>query len=304
MRTPSARLICASAVLGVGAAAHADVIYQNNFDSGIAGEAWSTQTVGSIAAPWGSFLGRFGRETATLTLGRGSGGGGDGGGDGSGGGNGGGGGADNAPGVSPVDGRRPIGNPRGGGGLSTSNFGGDRDQNGFWKTATRPVFGGGGGGDGGDGGGNGGGGDPGVGAGSYSVFFDLYLFDTWDGYDGTYGVDRFKVAVNGTVLFSEVLETFEPWENDLGGWTRPGSHAYNPQFRDLIYYGLEVRFDVAEPGELLVIDFIGETSQSIGDESWGIDNVSVVQRSGRAVPAAPTAMVVLGGLMMGARRRR
>lgn len=301
MRTQSARSTCAAVLLGLsGSLAHADVVYQNNFDSGIAGDVWSTQTVGSLAAPWGTFLGRFGRETATLTLGRGTGGGGDGGG---GGGNGGGG-ADTTPGVSPIGGRRPIDNPRGRGpGLSTSGFGGDRDQDGFWITATRPAFGGGGGG-GGDGGNGGGGTDPGVGAGQYSLFFDLYLFDTWDGYDGTFGVDRFKVAVNGEVLFSEVLETFEPWENELGGWTQPGRHGYNPQFKDLIYYGLEVRFTVADPGELLVIDFIGETSQSIGDESWGIDNVSVVRTSGRAVPAGPTSLVLLGGLMMGARRRR
>lgn len=312
MGTPSGQLIRVVALLGLsGSLAQADVIYQNNFDSGIAGEAWSTQTVGSIAAPWGTFLGRFGQETATLTLGRNAGGGGDGGGGGGGGGGDGSGGATNNSGVSTLGGRRPIGNARWGGplGLGHNGAAGARDGNGFWKTGIRPALGGGGGGDdGGDGGGGGGGGgggtDPGVGSGEYSVFFDLYLFDTWDGYDATYGVDRFRVAINGVEAFNEVFSNFKPFENRLTGYTLAGRDAYDTRYKDVIYYGLEIRFTITEPSELLVIDFIGGTNQSIGDESWGLDNVSVVQRSGRMVPSGPTGMVLLGGLLVGGRRRR
>ncbi len=118
-------------------------------------------------------------------------------------------------------------------------------------------------------------------------------------------MDRFKVNVNGREYFNEALETFEPWENTLGGWTLPGGHAYNTQYRDLTYAGLEIRFDIAAAGQLLEIDFIGATNQSIGDESWGLDNVRVEWRSGgRAVPTAPTGAVVLAGLLAGSRRRR
>lgn len=273
---------------GAGGMAHADVVYQNGFESGTAGAEWSNQKVSTIASPWGTFLGNFGQETVRLTLG----GGGDDGSGGNPGGGGGGSGGTNGPVIGGGLVGRPIGAARGGGGA-----GGLPSQKSgiLWYS---------GGNDGGNGGG-GGGGDPGVGAGSYSLFFDLHLFDTWDGLDGTFGVDRFKVAVNGREYFNEVLETFEPWENALGGWTMPGNHAYNPQYRDLTYANLEIRFDIATAGQLLEIDFIGAANQNIYDEAWGLDNVRVEFRgSGRAVPAAPTGAVVLGGLLAAARRRR
>lgn len=287
MNQPShRRRMLVVALLGAcGGMAQADVIYQNNFNSGVAGAEWSSQKVSTIASPWGTFLGNFGQETVRLTLGRGSD-------DGSGGNPGGGGEPGGSSGPVVVGGvaDRPISIARGGGpGLGNVNF---------LKTGTIWYSGG-------PDHGGGGGGDPGVGAGAYSVFFDLHLFDTWDGWDRTYGVDRFKVAVNGHEYFNEVLETFEPWENALGGWTIPGNHAYDPRYRDLTYAGLEVRFNVATAGQLLEIDFIGATSQSIFDESWGLDNVRVVYHdAGRSVPTAPTGAVVLAGLLGAARRRR
>jgi len=285
----SRRRMLVVALLGTcGGMAQAGVIYQNGFESGVAGAEWSNRKVSTIASPWGTFLGNFGQETVRLTLGRGSD-------DGSGGNPGGGGepGGTSGPVVSGGLVGRPISTGRGGvpgmGNVSLLASGM------LWYS----------GGPGSGGGGGGGGGDPGVGAGSYSLFFDLHLFDTWDGWDPTFGVDRFKVAVNGREYFNQVLETFEPWENSLGGWTIPGNHAYNPHYRDLTYAGLEVRFDIATAGQLLEIDFIGAANQNIFDEAWGLDNVRVVYHdAGRAVPTAPTGAVVLGGLLMAARRRR
>ena len=293
MRHAVARL-SVLAMLGMcGSMAAADPVYQNNFNNGVAGAEWSSQKVSAIASPWGSFLGNFGQETVRLTLGQGSGGSGGNGGE-PGGGNGGGGTLPSVGGVltpQPVNGSRSNPFPWG--------------QLGSTLQKTGVVYLGGGDSGGGGGGGGGGNPNPGMATGNYSVFFDLYLFDTWDGLDSTFGVDRFKVAVNGTVLFNEVLETFEPWENRLGGWELPGSHAYSTQFRDLTYRQLEVRFAISDPGLPLTIDFIGAQNQPIWDESWGIDNVSVVYRDGgRAVPTGPTALVLLGGLLAGGRRRR
>lgn len=276
-------------VLLSGGVAAADVIYQNDFTSG-AGVEWSDRTVGTVNAPFGTFLGNFGQGTVRLTLGQlvddGSGGdepGGDGVGSGVNG------------GVAHSDtSARGGGN---GGGLGMGNF----------PTATRPFFGsGGGGGNGGDDGG-GGGTDPGVGAGSYTLIFDLYLFDSWDGRDPTYGVDRFKVKANGTTIFNEALETFEPWENWWSAWVQAGTAAYDPAYKDIIVPEIRLNFTVTNPGELLTIDFISEQNQSILDESWGVDNVRVIHntgRSGAAVPAAPTAALLLGGLLGASRRRR
>ena len=261
---------CAT-VLGVcGGIAHADVVYQSAFHTGMAGSEWSNQKIDTIAEPWNSFLGNFGQETVTLTLGRGT--------------------VDSGGGNPGLDGVTGVVSP---GPIGSNRSGGDGR---FLKTAARPVTGG----------GNGGQPNPGVDAGAYSLVFDLYLFDSWDGYDPTYGVDRFKVAVNGVILFDEVFRTFAPWESSLSeGWVIPGSHAYDTRYRDVIYPELEIRFTVNNPGELLVIDFIGAANQPIWDESWGLDNVRVVHHGdGRAVPAAPTALALVGGLLIGSRRRR
>lgn len=297
-------LVAAAAMLGVcGTATLADVVYQNSFDSGVAGDEWSNQKVSTIASPWGTFLGNFGQETVRLTLGRGSGNG-SGGGDGGsgGGGKGGGGSPGGSNGVGSAVNGRPVHTARGGWpGLGGSGLLG----HGVFYYTGGPGKGGGDGGNGSGGDGGGGGGDPGVVAGSYSLFFDLHLFDTWDGLDRTYGVDRFIVQINGQEYFNEVLETFEPWENRLGGWKIQGNHGYNTNYRDISYEALEIRFDIANAGELLEIDFIGATNQSILDESWGLDNVRVVYNGpGRMIPAAPTAAALLGGLLAGARRRR
>ncbi|MEM9374099.1 MAG: hypothetical protein AAGA55_10695, partial [Planctomycetota bacterium] len=154
-----------------------------------------------------------------------------------------------------------------------------------------------------DGGGNDGGSNPEPGI--YNLTFDLYLFDSWDGLDRTYGEDRFRVAVNDETLFDQPLETFEPWENELAGWTRPDENIYAGWAQDLIYRDISIDFTFDGSGPL-VIDFISEQNQILVDESWGIDNVRITQSSVRtqAVPAAPTAALMLGGIGALARRRR
>lgn len=300
-------------VLGAsGTLAGADVIYVNNFNSGVAGSEWSSQKVTATnSTHFGTFLGNFGQQTVRLTIDQPavSGGGDDGSGGGDsgsgGGGSGGGSGVVGGSTAGPISGNRS--GQRGGG------LGG-----GLHRFQSRPIFGGGGGGGGGDGGGggsdggdNGGGGDGGGGQPgeprSYTLKFDLYLFDSWDGYDPTYGVDRFIVNVNGVAMFSEVLETFDPRENRLTGWSKAGSDAFDTRYPDILYRNLTVSFTMSDPAQAIVIDFVGATTQVMGDESWGLDNVYVVANStsrSNAVPAAPTALVALGGLLAGSRRRR
>lgn len=303
-RVPACLVIAACAGL-----AHADVIYQNTFDAGAAGSEWSHNKVDTLAGAWGSFLGNFGQETVRLTLGRadGSEGGGGDGGDGEGGS----GSGDSSTGSPLSPEPRPI--ARGGyrfPGLDTKKIRpGASKLDGFWQGGGGQGGGGSGGGNGGgEGGGEGGGGgqpDPGVRDGHYALIFDLYLFDSWDGADRTYGTDRFQVAVNGQLLFDEVLTTFSPANNELDGWVTMGRDAYSTQYKDVMYPQLEILFTVEQAGELLAIDFIGGTNQPIHDESWGIDNVRVEYRGGgRTVPGAPTGVVMLGGLVIAARRRR
>lgn len=281
------KLLAMAGALASGGAAFADVVYEANFESGVVGTEWSDTAVGSEGGPFGTYLGNFGAGTVTLTLG---------GDDGSGGGNPGGpGNVSNNGGVRPQPGHRGGGNPGGGA----------RGTGGGLKPLADAILDLGAG----SGGGNGGGGNPGggLGAGFYNITFDLYLFDSWDGRDPIHGVDRFVVIANGTKVFDEALETFEPHENWYGGWETAGSAAYSDSYRDLIYRAVSLNFTVAEEGAV-TIDFISKQNQDILDESWGLDNVRVTRSTVRAasvpVPAGPTTLVLVGGLLCGARRRR
>jgi hypothetical protein len=185
--------LCAPVLLAAaGSLAQADTIYSNSFDTAPTGGEWSKTTASTTVSPFGSFLGRFERETVTLTLGSidppgGGGGGGD---------NGGGGGGDSG-GIVGGGTHSPIDNFRDGRG---GGLGG-----GFHAFKSRPI-------------------SPvavgvvvmaagttvgeattaAAGRGTTSwprartrLTFDLYLFDTWDGRDPTFGTDSFKVNVNG-----------------------------------------------------------------------------------------------------------
>jgi hypothetical protein len=134
---------------------------------------------------------------------------------------------------------------------------------------------------------------------AYSMIFDLYLIDSWDGSNPTWGQDRFNVKVGSAVAFSELLD------NQMNS---PHSTFRNPDVvdylafgnrdadRDAIYRGLTI--DFVANGETTVLSFYGSGLQGKNDESWGIDNLSVA-----AVPTPATA-TLLGGVALFATRRR
>jgi len=266
-----------------GGGAGADVIYETGFERGAVGTEWSHTARSELGGEFTSFLGRFESGAVRLTLGE----------------NGTGPGGPVSGGTTGDGSAQPTGVSRGGGvGGGPRGGGGLADlANPLTTFDVRPKAGG------GDGGGNGGGNSftPGV----YNLTFDLYLFDSWDGLDRQFGEDRFEVVANGTTIFDEALETFEPWENALGGWTRPEENVFAGWARDLIYREISLDFSLDEAGTI-VIDFIGKQNQALIDESWGIDNVRILAGEGRgaAVPAAPGVAVILGGLAGLSRRRR
>ncbi len=111
---------------------------------------------------------------------------------------------------------------------------------------------------------------------TYSVQFDWYGIDSWEGneLDQTYGPDRFNVAVNGTSIFSNTFS----WE-----WSYPASYTaaadevgylgFGAGYKDAIYRKVSMTF--VATGSVSYIDFYGDGLQSMDDESWGIDNLTV-----------------------------
>ncbi|MGE3107411.1 MAG: hypothetical protein AB7G11_00835 [Phycisphaerales bacterium] len=130
--------------------------------------------------------------------------------------------------------------------------------------------------------------------------FHLYIIDSWDGSETTYGPDHFGIRVGSSLLFDETFanqHTFQTYDHDPNvGRAHLG---FDERWMDSIYY-MALPFDTASPTISLQFFAYG-LHGAVADESWGIDNVrlSVVP-----VPAPGAAGL---GLIAGAaafRRRR
>ena len=114
-------------------------------------------------------------------------------------------------------------------------------------------------------------------------------------------------AVNGVPRFSEFLhsssypEGFNFREPD----ETPADNAYDARWEDSIYRNITVLFDLDEEVDALDIDFIGNTSQDLADESWGLDNIMIEQVSSfRTVPVPVPGTVAIFGMGLGLVGRR
>ncbi len=270
-----------------------DVIYQQDFENwNNADGMWSSSTKATLGGPYTSILGRFGASTVTLDVIASN--------------------ANNGGDNTGGSGSNPFN-------ITVNEFANNRNRVPYLDQ-------GGGGGAGGDvdptytGGPSldlgqairDQGGDPMFGPGTYAVRFDLMLFDSWDGNSAPYGPDSFMVAVNGQTLFNEKLysSAYGTGLNFRDPDEKPVENAYNARWEDSIYRDIEVLVELTEATDLLSIDFIGQTTQSINDESWGLDNVRIEQLSmvrsmmAPEVPVPGTLMVLGSGVGLLARRRR
>ncbi len=146
------------------------------------------------------------------------------------------------------------------------------------------------------GGGGGGGGQP------YTLSFDFYCLDSWDGNSTTIGPDLFEVYINNTNYFSYTFTNNGP------GYTQsypvlptigPSLLAFNAMDKDSIYRNITIPFSVGTATSI-AIKWQSTGLQGIQDESWGIDNVSV---NYNAPTPGSLALLGLGGLTLARRRR-
>ena len=143
--------------------------------------------------------------------------------------------------------------------------------------------------------------------------FDLYLIRSWDGssagttYD--YGNDAFRVSVGGgPVLLDKTFsngnpagQSFGPLSNNPAftgaaetyslGYVFVDGIQHTSQVMDSVY---RLSFAFTHDTDQLTLNFSGYGLQSLGDESWGLDNVrvSAVPEPG-AVPMLAVGMLAL-----------
>ena len=142
----------------------------------------------------------------------------------------------------------------------------------------------------------------GMGAGTHNVnlTFDFYAIDSWDGENFTWGWDYFNIS--GDYNNSWTVDSFGFGNAFSFPFTvsQTGSFGFNPTWNDDIYRNISIDFQVT--GDALTLNFFGSGLQVIGDESWGLDNVSVTTTD---VPEPSTiALLTLGLGALGIRRRR
>jgi hypothetical protein len=161
----------------------------------------------------------------------------------------------------------------------------------------RPMSGDQGGGDGGGGGGGGGTGSP-----SWyeiSVAFDFYCIDSWDGNENVYGPDAFRMSVNGQRIFRSTFSNHPTVPDNFPEDPVLVNYGFG-RWRDSIYRQITATYQTYG-GDQMVIRWGDEGLQSMGDESWGIDNVRV---TARVVPApGATGVLALATLVVHRRRR-
>ncbi|GBL15644.1 hypothetical protein MTo_02959 [Microcystis aeruginosa NIES-1211] len=119
--------------------------------------------------------------------------------------------------------------------------------------------------------------------------FDLFIMDSWDGNNTFYGPDQFNLSIAGgnTLLnttFSNIQEQeidgypqAYPGSTDAGDYPA-GAGATEMDTLGYTYYGDSVyhlSYTFPNVSNSIILNFSGIGLQGIGDESWGLDNVSV-----------------------------
>jgi len=140
----------------------------------------------------------------------------------------------------------------------------------------------------------------------FTVTFDFYAIDSWDG-DADYvsylgqraGPDWLTVSVNDGAVFEETFNNrgyTQTFDEPLTARSNLGFLS----FSDAIYRTISVDFE-ASPGQPIVIRWEDSGLQGMADESWGVDNINVAYTS---VPTPGSLALGACGLVLVGRRRR
>jgi hypothetical protein len=133
------------------------------------------------------------------------------------------------------------------------------------------------------------------GPGNIVVEFDLYLINSWDGNEKSYGPDVWSLGVEGgakliRTTFSNLDEYKwnQSYPNSLNkGNFPPHTKAKEHDSLGYTYFGDSVyrlTFTFNHPEKIIKLNFAATGLQEMSDESWGLDNIKV---RGASVPKGP-----------------
>jgi hypothetical protein len=145
---------------------------------------------------------------------------------------------------------------------------------------------------------------------SATISFDLYVIQSWDGVGPDWGPDTWQLSVdNGPVLLNT---TFSNTGDDGHMQSYPGSYSSGGEYDAYTgaaeintlgyeFYGDSVyrlSFTFNHTSDLLKFDFAGFGLQEVGDESWGLDNVTVSMASASIPEPSTVAIFAVMGFVL------
>jgi uncharacterized protein (TIGR03437 family) len=134
-----------------------------------------------------------------------------------------------------------------------------------------------------------------------TVAFDLYILKSWDGNNGTYGPDRWRLSVqDGPTLLETTFSNNPKTGADLSQQNYPvanspqQSGAASVNTLGYTFYGDSIyhfSFNFPHAGETVMLIFSSSLFEGKGtdDESWGLDNVRVASNSDAPIAASAAA---------------
>ncbi|HHB75784.1 MAG TPA: PEP-CTERM sorting domain-containing protein [Desulfobulbus sp.] len=135
-----------------------------------------------------------------------------------------------------------------------------------------------------------------------TVNFDLILWDSWDGESTRWGKDYQGLTADNTQVYEYTFSNFSQTNQTNPDLSRQlyGKFGGTRRWQDSLYENYNDGFSFDHTASTLTLSFYGRCLQSLGDESWSIDNIRVyADNNGTAPVPEPATMLLFGTGLVG-----